>query len=73
MPAGFFGKDDIRFNYDLAGGSLMDIGSYNILSLRETFDAEPVECISAEPQIMPHRDQRCDEVFMASFRSLMAG
>jgi hypothetical protein len=28
MPAGFFGKVDIRFKYDLVGGSLMDIGFY---------------------------------------------
>ena len=68
MPAGFFGKDDIRFKYDLSGGSLMDIGSYNILSLREAFRAEPVECISAEPRIMPHRDQNCDEASKARFR-----
>jgi predicted dehydrogenase len=68
MPAGFFGKDDIRFKYDLAGGSLMDIGCYNILSLREAFRAEPVECLSAEPRIMPHRDQKCGEAFKATFR-----
>jgi hypothetical protein len=68
MPAGFIGKDDIRFEYDLSGGSLVDIGSYNTLSLREAFRAEPVECISAEPRIMPHRDQNCDEAFKAAFR-----
>jgi len=28
-----FGKDDIRFKYDLGGGSLMDVGSYTSVSL----------------------------------------
>lgn len=26
MPKGFINKDDIRFNYDLGGGGLMDMG-----------------------------------------------
>lgn len=71
MPAGFFRKDDIRFRYDLAGGSLMDIGSYNVLALRETFRAEPVECLDAEPRIGPRRrrgDRQCDEGLKATFR-----
>jgi hypothetical protein len=68
MPAGFFGKVDIRFKYDLVGGSLMDIGFYNILSLRETFRAEQVECTTAEPRIMLHHNQNCNEAFKATFR-----
>ena len=37
--------NDIRMDYDLAGGSLMDCGTYTILAIRHIFQAEPVECI----------------------------
>jgi hypothetical protein len=45
----------------------MDVGCYNILSLREAFGTEPVECISAGGRIVPYRDQKCDEGFKTTF------
>ncbi len=38
-------EGDIRMDYDLAGGSLMDAGTYAILAIRHIFQEEPVECI----------------------------
>ena len=64
----FFRKDNIRFKYDLSGGSLMDIGCYSLSALRRIFRAEG-ECVSAEAKILngTGEDQRCDEAFKAEF------
>ena len=65
---GTFPKDDIRFVYDLAGGAMMDMGGYAILSLREIFAAEPKECIESSPRLMPKGwDQKVDEAAIAKF------
>ncbi|TVY31378.1 D-xylose 1-dehydrogenase (NADP(+)), partial [Lachnellula subtilissima] len=40
-PSGFFAKGDIRWRFDLAGGAMMDIGSYTVSCLRDVFGAEP--------------------------------
>lgn len=50
---GYFPFDDIRFNYDLAGGALLDVGTYNILCLRDMFGTEPEVCLEASPRMMP--------------------
>ena len=39
-PKGVMGLDDIRFNYDLAGGACMDMGCYTVAALRYFLDAE---------------------------------
>ncbi|KAH7370172.1 hypothetical protein BKA65DRAFT_444993 [Rhexocercosporidium sp. MPI-PUGE-AT-0058] len=68
VPAGFFPKGDIRWNFDLAGGSLMDIGTYSVAALRDVFRAEPVECTCAKASIIPKPgDQRIDEGLDADF------
>ncbi len=41
-------KDDIRFNYSLSGGAMMDIGTYCFSALRQIFEAEPEECLSCD-------------------------
>lgn len=38
-------ENDIRMDYSLSGGSLMDCGTYTILALRNIFQDEPEECI----------------------------
>jgi len=69
MPRGGFASDDIRFMYDLAGGALMDVGTYAILSLRQVFAAEPEECIECVPRLVPKGwDQKCDRAATARFR-----
>ncbi|KAH8816095.1 hypothetical protein F5884DRAFT_208323 [Xylogone sp. PMI_703] len=68
-PSGFLPKDDIRFIYDLSGGSLMDLGTYNVLCLRQILGTEPEECIEAIPRIMAKPfDQKCDESFNIKYR-----
>ncbi|KAL8947244.1 MAG: hypothetical protein Q9222_006458, partial [Ikaeria aurantiellina] len=69
LPAGIMPDNDIRFQYPLAGGTLMDLGSYNIQTLRQCFGAEPVECLSASPRLMPAGgDQDIDHAFTATYR-----
>ena len=65
----FFDESNIRFKYDLAGGALMDIGTYSISALRGVFGVEP-ECVSAEATVLSGagEDKRCDESFRAEFR-----
>jgi predicted dehydrogenase len=68
-PVGFFPQDNIRFIYDLSGGTLMDMGSYAVNILRQAFQSEPEECISASARLMPKGyDQRCDEAFAGTWR-----
>ena len=45
MIKGYVREGDIRFNYDLSGGSLMDCGAYTVAAIRQIFQDEPVECI----------------------------
>lgn len=66
---GFMKTDDIRFKYDLAGGALMDMGTYCISSLRQVFGQEPVECLSAEARLVSNDpDQKCDEAFKGKWK-----
>lgn len=68
-PAYFFPKDDIRFAYKLAGGAMMDMGTYAVSTLRQIFRSMPEECVSATPRPMPKgRDQQCDQAMRASWR-----
>ncbi|ORY62122.1 uncharacterized protein BCR38DRAFT_410567 [Pseudomassariella vexata] len=59
--------DDIRFKYQLAGGATMDIGTYAVSWLRNTFGAEPEECISAKHALLPEpyiKDEPSTEIGM---------
>ncbi|KAL8418952.1 hypothetical protein RB594_002239 [Gaeumannomyces avenae] len=69
LPRGFISADDIRFNYALAGGSLMDLGTYPCSAVRLAFGGmAPEECTSAELRPCPPPRERCDEAFKATFR-----
>lgn len=65
-PAGFFPKDDVRWKFELSGGSLMDIGTYNIALLRTIFGTEPLEIVNATPRMSEFGD--VDAGFKAEFR-----
>lgn len=43
-PAAAFSADDIRFQYDLAGGALQDMGAYTLTAVMEVFGVEAEEC-----------------------------
>lgn len=62
-------KDNIAFNYNLAGGSMMMMGTYNFALIRMIFGEDPVECLTCEPGIFGDgiHDQ-CDTDFKAKFQ-----
>lgn len=69
IPWWFVNKDHIHFNYNLAGGTMMGMGTYNFAALRLIFGAEPEECISVDVKSLTegvHHD--CDTEFKAKFR-----
>lgn len=69
LPKGSLPNDDIRFQYALSGGCLMDFGSYSVQTLRQAFGTEPVECVSANARRMPAGwDQNIDQAFSATWR-----
>jgi predicted dehydrogenase len=58
MAAPIIGRNDIRYNYDLAGGATMDMGCYTIHLLRFLAGAEP-EVVDAEARLLsPQIDRR---------------
>ncbi|KAF1941521.1 oxidoreductase domain-containing protein [Clathrospora elynae] len=68
IPAGIFPGDDIRFNYPLAGGTLMDVGHYTLSALRSVYGTEPVAVTSATPRLINQPfDQRCDQAMVATY------
>ncbi|KAJ6514886.1 NAD(P)-binding protein [Mycena vitilis] len=58
MPPGIIGKDDIRFDYSLGGGALMDMGSYTVNSMRYFAGAEPTSVVSVEHAVGPPKVDR---------------
>ncbi|KAF2823588.1 NAD(P)-binding protein [Ophiobolus disseminans] len=66
IAAGLFPADDIRFKYELGGGTLMDLGTYNLSALRGIFGAEPTSFVSASPQPSSN-DERCDIAMEATY------
>ena len=67
-PFAIGGDDDIRFNYDLAGGCLLDVGTYTLATLRDAFGTEPEECLQADLETLPPPHDKCDANFKAKFR-----
>ena len=62
-------KTDIFFDYNLSGGCMMSMGTYNFAALRLIFDAEPVECISCETtKFSEEKFAKIDNSFKAKFR-----
>ncbi|CDM38509.1 unnamed protein product [Penicillium roqueforti FM164] len=62
-------KDNIGFNYKLAGGSMMIIGTYNFGVISIIFNIEPEECLTCEPGIFGDSiHNQCDTNFKAKFR-----
>ena len=69
IPKGVIAIDDIRFNYDLAGGAMMDFGTYGVTLLRRIFAGEPIDCVDARYTPMPPGyDTNIDYSFSAQWR-----
>lgn len=65
VPSFAMSNENIRFNYDLAGGATMDIGTYALAALRSVFGTEPEVCLEANLERMPPPWERCDGNFKA--------
>lgn len=71
LPKGIFsGPHDIRFNFQLGGGAMLDCGTYCIQALRKIFRAEPVECLeaTAKKATFPGSAPEIDEGIEAKLR-----
>ncbi|KAI4136705.1 MAG: hypothetical protein L6R39_007655 [Caloplaca ligustica] len=63
-PKGLISLQDIRCKFDLAGGCLMDVGTYTVSCLRQLFGTEPEECLEATYRPMPPGyDKEIDQAF----------
>ncbi|KAL6151040.1 hypothetical protein ACJQWK_10901 [Exserohilum turcicum] len=68
IAAGAMPADDIRFQYELAGGCAMDLGHYVLSALRGVFGTEPSGVVSATPRLIHAPfDQRCDQAMDATY------
>ncbi|PQE10514.1 hypothetical protein CJF31_00009252 [Rutstroemia sp. NJR-2017a BVV2] len=68
MVPSFVAKDDdIRFNYEIGGGALLDLGTYPVAALRVAFGAEPTECVDAKMTPMAPPREKCDHTFHAKY------
>ncbi|KAJ3528544.1 hypothetical protein NM688_g7984 [Phlebia brevispora] len=54
---GLMKDDDIRFNYELGGGAMMDMGCYTMNCLRYMTGSEPTSVTSATPDLFPSKTQ----------------
>jgi predicted dehydrogenase len=68
VPSYIASDDDIRFDYSIGGGALLDLGTYPLASIRDAFSAEPEECIEASLTPMAPPREKCDHTFYAKFR-----
>lgn len=69
IPKGIVPLYDIRCQYKLSGGCLMDLGTYNVSTLRQIFGTEPTECLEANHRPMPPGyDKEIDQAFTAKWR-----
>ncbi|KAL3417503.1 hypothetical protein PVAG01_10513 [Phlyctema vagabunda] len=48
IPWWMFTKKDIHFNYNLAGGTIMSMGTYGFAALRLAFGGMPEECVECD-------------------------
>lgn len=62
IPAWGVSSEDIYFNYSLAGGSMMQMGTYNCAALREVFKAEPTECLSCTVSVHGNDEKDMNKV-----------
>ncbi|KAF8586323.1 NAD(P)-binding protein [Ramaria rubella] len=65
VPRSYFKNDDIRFDFDLGGGALLDMGCYPILAVRTILSAEPTSVLTANHK--SHLDPNIDRMVQATF------
>ncbi|KIJ17808.1 hypothetical protein PAXINDRAFT_167776 [Paxillus involutus ATCC 200175] len=65
FPKGFINDDDIRMNYDIGGGAMMDCGCYPLSCVRYLTRSNPTAVVSASA-IPFHGDARVDTATSAN-------
>lgn len=71
LVKGAFPKDDIRFNYSLSGGALMDFGTYNVSCLRQILRSE-MEVVDASYRgrtVEREGDEQIDQAIRANYKT----
>ncbi|KAI3323853.1 hypothetical protein HD806DRAFT_76259 [Xylariaceae sp. AK1471] len=68
VPRGMIGSDDIRYNFNLGGGAMMDLGAYTASALACIFGSAAEECVSCETGLGTGTDPRCDRWYRARYR-----
>ncbi|KAI1813623.1 hypothetical protein GGS20DRAFT_552547 [Poronia punctata] len=66
-PRGMFDFHNIRYDFSLGGGAMMDLGAYTASVLSHVFGGKPPgECLSCEITPSP-TDPRCDSAYKARY------
>ncbi|KAF8551684.1 NAD(P)-binding protein [Imleria badia] len=65
LSKGFIAEDDIRMDYDIGGGALMDCGCYPLSCVRYLAKSDPTAVISASA-VKFHKDARIDTATSAT-------
>jgi hypothetical protein len=60
--------DDIRFRFELGGGTILDLGTYMFMCLRQVFAAEPMECTECVVRRCSPPYEMCEDKVKATFR-----
>lgn len=68
LPSYIIPQGGIRFDYQLGGGNMLDLGTYPMNVLRQIMGVEPEECTSCRVKTPPPPYELCDEVAEARFR-----
>ncbi|KAI0147065.1 hypothetical protein GGR57DRAFT_264944 [Xylariaceae sp. FL1272] len=68
VPRWKFGGDDIRYNFELGGGAMMDLGAYTASALSRIFGSVADGCESCETGPGPDpADPRCDRWYRTRY------
>ena len=68
LPSYIVPMGGIRFDYEMGGGNMLDLGTYVMYVLRQVIGAEPEECIKCTVRTPPPPYELCDEAAKATFR-----
>ncbi|KAI1325924.1 putative oxidoreductase [Xylariaceae sp. FL0255] len=69
IPSWLTAPGDIAFSYQMGGGNMMQVGTYNFAMLRMIFGAEPTECLACDTTVFGDGvHDKCDTSFTAKFQ-----
>ncbi|OOQ84561.1 oxidoreductase [Penicillium brasilianum] len=75
IPRGALAPDDIRFQFELGGGCLMDVGTYALSAVRQVLNRVPVEVVDATYRLLENTKEgellegQVDQYIAASLRT----